>query len=121
MKEVIKNYYSIIFRLTGAKTISYYCSVIIVSILCLVCLIGLAMLLDGFPSLNIIQFLFKYPNFIGVYVIVFLLNLTVAPISKVAKRDKKKINIVLVILSLVISLIVYFYIMFVHIATKPII
>jgi hypothetical protein len=116
MKEIIKNYYSIAFGLTGVKSTSYYFALLVVAALSLTSLSGISLLLQEIAPTKPILVAFKFPYHLAVGAILFLLLYMLYPSSKIAyKNPNKATNYGLIILSLAIAGTLYGYSFFARI------
>ncbi len=81
MKPLTLEAYKLLFYLTGSKVFAYYVAVALVSVLNVIVLMGLSLLLEGiFPTAALARF-FSFPFNIGAWLVLFLINLRVAPLS----------------------------------------
>ncbi len=70
MKVLVLEAYRLFYYLTGAKTVSYVCAIILMSILYVILLMGLVLLLQDIFPLRMFAVLFKFPFNIATGVVI---------------------------------------------------
>lgn len=110
MRRLIEDVYKIIFRISGNKQFSLICALVYISILNLVILYGICLLLEDWePEILVAVKLFRFPYYIFVGVLMFLINfLVVLPLHRL--RDKARLSSVTqVVLYSFVSLLLFLY------------
>lgn len=117
MKEIIKNFYLVAFRLLGGRTTAYYIALVLASILSITALTGVSMLLATFPAVQLVQVAFKFPFIILTGAAVAGLLFYTYPSSVIATRNsQKKPNYLLLLLTIIVVVAIYGYSWFVRVA-----
>ena len=81
MRPLTLEAYKVLYLFTGARVFSYYVSVVYITILNVLVLMGLGMLLEGLFPTGIIHTIFSFPFNIPSGIVLFFINLKVVPIK----------------------------------------
>lgn len=79
MKSLTLEAYKLFYYLTGSEKLSYYGSMIALSVLHVIFLMGMTLLLDGIVKTRGLLWLFKFPFNIGVGLVVLIVNRLMVP------------------------------------------
>ena len=116
MKEIIKNYYTLIYGITGGRTAAYRLAIFFVSIVSFTAISGLTKLLKVMlPFSTSIREAFLYPFGLATWSAMFVLLYLLYPMSQVSVRNPNvKPSYLLVILSASVAILLYGYGVFMH-------
>ncbi len=100
MRVVITEFYSMMFRLTGAKLFSYIAGLLYLSALNFITINGLASLMNGWLGfVGLILVLFRFPislaTAVGIFGLTYWLTPTVQTVAKDAKKTSSYMTLIL--------------------------
>ncbi len=117
MKEIVKNYYAIVFGITGGRTTAYRITIFILAVFCVLSLSGISLLLRDMLPVKQISIAFKFPYYIVTGIAMYILLYALYPASKIAsKNQQKQTNYLLVLVTMLIAILLYGYSLFTSLA-----
>ncbi len=111
MKQITIDIYKIVYRVTGAKTVSLIFALVYITTLHLLTLYGIGLLVEGWLRLaRIVHLLFARPYYIGTAIGMLLFNLwLILPLQNLSKERKKKPFYAAIIFYTVIAILLFLY------------
>jgi hypothetical protein len=116
MRRILTEFYSLLYRLTGIKLLSYATGLVYVTILNYIVIKGLAVLMQGlFGIVSIVLSLFAFPVYFVTILLIFGLTFWLTPtVQSIAKDAKKNRSYSTLLLYTLFGIVLFTYTTFGH-------